>query len=122
MTPIVIPPTYFKVLSNLFLQEVWHRAERQLSSCKTWVFCGYSFPDADMHVKYLLKRIQVNSGQPRKVIVLNWHKDKNEHEAEQELSRFQRFFGTPVELNYERLSFEQFAEAPHHLLQTAEII
>jgi hypothetical protein len=44
--PIVVPPTYFKVLSNIFLQEVWHRAEQLLSTCRTWVFCGYSFPDA----------------------------------------------------------------------------
>ncbi len=83
-TPIIIPPTYFKVLSNIFLQEVWHRAETVLSNCRTWVFCGYSFPDADMHVKYMLKRVQVNSQLPRKIVVVNWHAKKHLKEGLEE--------------------------------------
>jgi hypothetical protein len=43
--PIIIPPTYFKALSNLYLREIWHAAERELSECDRIVFCGYSFPD-----------------------------------------------------------------------------
>jgi NAD-dependent SIR2 family protein deacetylase len=114
--PIIIPPTYFKVLSNVFLQEVWHRAEKTLSSCRTWVFCGYSFPDADMHVKYLLKRVQVNSPGQRKIMVVNWHEDKEPHAAAAEQQRYRRFFGDTAQLKYEKLSFEQFAADPNQML------
>jgi len=114
--PIVIPPTYFKVLSNIFLQEVWHRAENILSSCRTWVFCGYSFPDADMHVKYLLKRVQVNSPGCLKILVVNWHEPKEPHQADEEEQRYQRFFGAAARLKYEKSSFEQFAADPNRLL------
>jgi hypothetical protein len=116
--PIIIPPTYFKVLSNIFLQEVWHRAENVLSSCRTWVFCGYSFPDADMHVKYLLKRVQVNTPGLRKIFVVNWHKTKTRREAAEEEHRYRRFFGTAAQLKYERLSFEEFAEHSGQMLQS----
>jgi NAD-dependent SIR2 family protein deacetylase len=116
--PIIIPPTYFKVLSNIFLQEVWHRTENELSSCQTWVFCGYSFPDADMHVKYLLKRVQVNSPGLRKILVVNWHEAKRDLEAAEEEERYLRFFGTTAQLKYERLSFQQFAADPSRFLQS----
>lgn len=110
--PIIIPPTYFKVLSNLYLQEVWNVAEQMLSHSDTWVFCGYSFPDADMHVKYLLKRVQVNSLKLRRVVVFNWHLGKNEREADDERNRLQRFLGQAFKVDYTEHSFEDFANAP----------
>jgi hypothetical protein len=115
--PIIVPPTYFKLLSNLFLQEVWHRTEQILSGCRTWVFCGYSFPDADMHVKYLLKRVQVNSSQPPTLLVVNWPETKERHRASEEEDRYRRFCGTAAELRYERISFEQFAADPNRSLE-----
>jgi hypothetical protein len=109
--PIIIPPTYFKVLSNIFVQLVWYRAEQVLKACRAWIFCGYSFPDADMHVKYLLKRVQVNSAFP-KVFIVNWHKDKEPRLAQEEENRFRRFLGTQSKVEYKKISFEQFAEKP----------
>jgi NAD-dependent SIR2 family protein deacetylase len=115
--PIIIPPSYFKVLSNLYLQEVWNLAEQALSRADMWVFCGYSFPDADMHVKYLLKRVQVNSSKLRKVLVFNWHRLKEKKDADAEQHRLQRFFGKGFDLEYTKNSFEDFASDPFTLLQ-----
>jgi NAD-dependent SIR2 family protein deacetylase len=114
--PIIIPPTYFKVLSNLYLQEVWNAAEKVLADSEIWVICGYSFPDADIHVKYLLKRIQVNSARLRKVIVLNSHPDKDPHDGSNEQLRLQRFFGSGFEIDYRKNSFEDFVSDPLGLL------
>ena len=109
--PIIIPPTYFKVLSNIFIQLVWHKAEQMLKSCRMRVFCGYSFPDADMHVKYLLKKVQVNSAPP-KVVIINWHKGKEPHEAKEEEKRYRRFLGAASNVEYSKVSFEEFAKWP----------
>ncbi|MBI3476587.1 MAG: SIR2 family protein [Acidobacteria bacterium] len=114
--PIVIPPSYFKVLSNLYLQEVWNAAEQLLSKSDVWVFCGYSFPEADMHLKYLLKRVQVNSSKFRRVLVFNWHSKKKKNEAKTEENRLKRFFGSGFDLDYKRNSFEDLVSDPLTLL------
>ena len=114
--PIVIPPTYFKVLSNIFIQLVWYRAEQLLKSCRVWVFCGYSFPDADMHVKYLLKKVQVNS-EPPKVVIINWHQGKEPQVAEEEERRYRRFLGAASNVEYHQTSFEQFAGNPSDVVR-----
>jgi hypothetical protein len=114
--PIVIPPSYFKVLSNLYLQEVWNAAEKVLCNSDMWVFCGYSFPDADMHFKYLLKRVQVNSSRPRKVPVFNWYDLKNPDEAANEQLRLRRFFGSKFDVDYKKNSFQELVRDPLTLL------
>jgi NAD-dependent SIR2 family protein deacetylase len=110
--PIIVPPTYFKAMSNIFLQQIWQQAEHVLSRCHTWIFCGYSFPDADMHVKYLLKRVQVNARTLRRVFVVNWHSHKAPCEAATEEERYRRLFGANTPVHYAETSFEEFAASP----------
>jgi hypothetical protein len=47
-------------LNNAFLSAIWNRTDVALCKIKHIIFCGYSFPDADLHIKYLLKRVQTN--------------------------------------------------------------
>ena len=54
--PLIVPPTFYKDLNNVFLSSIWNRADLALRKADHIVFCGYSFPDADIHIKYLLKR------------------------------------------------------------------
>jgi NAD-dependent SIR2 family protein deacetylase len=111
--PIIIPPTFFKVMSNFYLQQIWKRAEEKLKEARRIIFCGYSFPDADMHIKYLLKRAEVNrSGQPPKVFIVNEHESKDDHEREMERGRYLRFFRNKGLVHWTKLSFEQFAANP----------
>lgn len=114
--PIIIPPTYFKVLSNLHLQIAWDHAEKALATAKTWVFCGYSFPDADIHVKYLLKRAEINSPKHRDVLILNWHEGKDSSLQREEHNRYQRFFGPYSTIHMPRLGFEDLASRPEATL------
>lgn len=112
MLPVIVPPTFFKDMSNVFLNMVWNKAEASLRDAEHIIFCGYSFPDADMHVKYLLKRIQTNRASSRslKIDVVNNHPGKNVHLAEKEMNRYRRFLGANV--NYTPYSFADFAKNP----------
>lgn len=111
-SPIIVPPTFFKNFSKVFLNQVWNKAEFELLDVDHLVFCGYSFPDADMHVKYLIKRIQKNrpDSKPLKISVVNNHPGKTDATKKEEKNRFVRFLGFGVD--YTNYSFEEFANDP----------
>ncbi len=77
MIPIIIPPTFFKVMSNFHLQQIWRKAELALRQAKRIFFCGYSFPDADIHIKYLLKRAEIYKGSSPEIFIINHFPEKN---------------------------------------------
>lgn len=53
---VVEPPSYFKKYKNYYLQTVWSKLHTTLSAADKLVFIGYSMPDADVMIKYALKR------------------------------------------------------------------
>jgi hypothetical protein len=108
MIPIIIPPTFFKVMSNHFLQQIWRETENVLLTTKRVVFCGYSFPDADVHVKYLLKRAEVNRGTTPEIYVFNNHRGKKDEIKKQEKERYERFFSEKSKISYLDKSFDDF--------------
>lgn len=113
--PIIVPPTYFKNMSNIFLSTVWRKSEMLLRESDAIVFCGYSFPEADIHIKYLLKRIQTSRKKDNlKIIVVNNHKQKRESTKEKEKIRYERFLGKDV--IYTEYSFEDFAKDPKKII------
>jgi hypothetical protein len=116
-TPLIVPPTFYKDMSNTFLSTVWNRTDVALQCVKQVVFCGYSFPDADIHIKYLLKRAQTNRQEELRFIVINDHPGKKEEEKKLERERFRRFLGPRVQ--YTDFSFEEFAQNPMNALQDA---
>jgi hypothetical protein len=109
-SPLIVPPTFYKDFSNVFLSSIWNRTDIALRKVKHIIFCGYSFPDADIHIKYLLKRAQVNRSGALRVTVVNNYPGKDADSAAQERERYQRFLGPAVE--YTDRSFEQFAGDP----------
>lgn len=117
IVPIIVPPTYYKDMSNAFLSMIWHKAEQSLSQVEHVFICGYSFPDADMHVKYLLKRIQTNRTRPLSFTVFNHHRGKSEQQTADEKQRFTRFLGSRVD--FTRRSFEEFASSPMQYIPPA---
>ncbi|QVW35807.1 SIR2 family protein [Geobacter sulfurreducens] len=108
MIPIIIPPTFFKVMSNFFLQQIWREAENTLIAARRIIFCGYSFPDADVHIKYLLKRIELNTGTCPDIYIFNSHHGKGDEVKEQEKQRYERFFSDKTKIYYLDKSFEDF--------------
>lgn len=109
MIPIIIPPTFFKVMSNYYLQQIWRSAEEILMNVERIYFCGYSFPDADIHIKYLFKRVEMNSGsEPAEIYVINNHYGKSKEQKVQERQRYIRFFSKKEKVHYLDRSFEEF--------------
>jgi len=114
--PVLVPPTYFKEMSNPYLVAVWEKTERVLRQCEQIVFCGYSLPDADIHIKYLLKRGQLNRAVPCPTIkVLNWYPGKDLRVSEDEKIRYHRLFGADS-VDFEEISFQTFSEHPEACL------
>jgi NAD-dependent SIR2 family protein deacetylase len=108
--PIIVPPTYYKNMSNHVLSSVWNKCEVELRDTKHLIFCGYSFPEADTHIKYLLKRIQYNNSGLRKITVINHFENKCDKAIEIERARYKRFFGEIVD--YRLNTFQDFASNP----------
>ncbi|MEG0292116.1 MAG: SIR2 family protein [Anaerovoracaceae bacterium] len=114
--PIMVPPSYYKDMTNIYLSTIWHLAEQKLLEVDHLIFCGYSFPNADMHIKYLLKRAQVNRKSSKlKITVINDFDNKEESKRLMEANRYKRFFGEDV--NFEMISFEEFALDPMKIIK-----
>jgi NAD-dependent SIR2 family protein deacetylase len=56
LRPLLIAPTHLKDYRNPHLAQVWYHAERVLRECDRAILVGYSLPEDDIEVIYLLKR------------------------------------------------------------------
>jgi len=56
LRPVLITPTYRKDYRNPHIAQVWYQAERELQQANRIIIVGYSLPDDDVEVAYLLKR------------------------------------------------------------------
>lgn len=109
---LIIPPTYFKDFKNPILKTIWSQCEKDLSQSEHIIFCGYSFPDADIHVKTLLLDA-LSNGTDRKITIINGVKELSVQE--QERKRFERVLG---KINYTNYDFQTFAKTPYKLLDS----
>jgi hypothetical protein len=76
------------------------------------VFCGYSLPDADLHIKYLLKRAELNrQGAPPEVYIVNGRDEEcRKRQREDERERYLRLWRDPSLLHFKNLSFEDLCQ------------
>jgi hypothetical protein len=56
LRPLLIAPTHLKNYRNAHVAQVWYEAEQLLRRATRVVFVGYSLPEDDVEVVYLLKR------------------------------------------------------------------
>ncbi|MCL2410115.1 MAG: hypothetical protein FWC97_00590 [Treponema sp.] len=56
MNSILITPTFIKDLNILQLKNIWHNALIDISEASKIIIIGYSFPEADFEMRYLLKK------------------------------------------------------------------
>lgn len=110
LQPIIIPPTYYKNMSNFFITSLFKKFDEILREVEHIIFCGYSFPDADLHLKYYFKRAENNRLNNLKITVINNYNGKTDASKDYEKNNYLRFFTSKV--NYTEKSFEEFAAAP----------
>ena len=70
--PVLITPTHLKDYRNPHVAKVWALAEQALRSAERAIIVGYSLPDDDLDVIYLLKRGlgQLAQEAPRNITVV----------------------------------------------------
>ncbi len=54
--PVLISPTYLKDYRNPHISRIWYEADQMLRAAERVIIVGYSLPDDDLDVFYLLKR------------------------------------------------------------------
>jgi hypothetical protein len=56
LRPLLVAPSHLKDYRNPHLAQVWYEAQRVLRQADRVIFVGYSLPDDDVEVVYLVKR------------------------------------------------------------------
>jgi hypothetical protein len=110
MKSVIIPMTYYKDMSNPFIQQIFLKADEILRQADKIFICGYSFPDADIHIKHLLKRAERFKRETPEIYVINHHKSKTKKQKKEEELRFTRFFMDKGKIHYTDKSFQKFVK------------
>jgi hypothetical protein len=101
--PFIVPPTWQKAYDNPYLGTIWLKAEGALMRANRVYFIGYSLPESDIHIRYLLKRSLYRKREKILITVVDKErKDGSECEA-----RYERMFHN---VTYLPIGFEKFAE------------
>lgn len=100
LRPLLIAPTHLKDYRNPHLSQVWYEAESVLREATRAVFVGYSLPEDDVEVVYLLKRSLARPNPPQ-ITVIEYDKDDpnrslTEHPAGR---RYRALFGDNTEFH-----------------------
>jgi hypothetical protein len=81
--------SYRKSFRTAAYSAIWNEAENILAESGTWIFIGYSLPEADFELKHLIKSAELripNKNKERRIEAVLY-------QDEQAKSKFERFFG-----------------------------
>ena len=104
LEPLIISPTLLKEFDNAHIQMIWHNAYVDLCEAERIVFIGYSLPEADYHLRTLLKRAIRSDAQ---ITVVLTEKDKPPQNCEAHVqqkyaaSHYTAFFGQEPRVKFE---------------------
>ena len=93
---LMIAPTSRKDYRNPHITSIWYRAERLSQSADRVIFVGYSLPENDVDVIYLLKR-SLSNLPPEKVTVVEFDKSERTLESHPVGQRYRSLFGSSIE-------------------------
>lgn len=92
-------PTHLKANSNFIFSKLYDEASYLVGNAKQLVFVGYSFPEADVHIRALVRRCFSEDG---KIIVINKSRAKDLKHRYEGLSR---------DVDYYEYTFERFVKS-----------
>lgn len=104
--PVLITPTHKKDYRNPHIARIWHQAERMLRDADHVIFVGYSLPEDDVEVIYLLKRGVIKPG--RRVTVVEYDKKRRRVDNHPVGARYKSLFG---EVEWHNGGFEKYVAA-----------
>jgi hypothetical protein len=107
--PVLITPTQLKDYRNPHIARVWYEAGRALRDAQAAIFVGYSLPDDDLDVAYLLKR-GLSHLPSNKITVVEWTAPGEPTELQQHSvgKRYRTLFGPQLE--WRPMGFEAWVE------------
>lgn len=91
---LIMPPSYIKSLNQPIISQLFSEASREIRDAKKIVFVGYSFSDADVHIKALFKKQLRNN---TKVFVVNSRKAKTLEDKYYAITKNVEFINLPFE-------------------------
>lgn len=92
-------PTHLKTNHNFIFNKLYDEASYLVGSAKQLVFVGYSFPEADVHIRALVRRCFAENG---RIIVINKSRAKDlKH----------RYEGLAKNVEYYEYTFEKFVKS-----------
>lgn len=100
MESVMITPTYRKDYRNPHISRIWYEAERALREARNVIFIGYSLPEDDVEVIYLLKR-GLHGRDPKQITVVEMANDNVRQ-------RYRQLFG---EIDWQPLGFQGWLDA-----------
>lgn len=102
LRPLLIAPTHLKDYRNPHLAQVWYEAERMLRGTTKVIFIGYSLPDDDVEVIYLLKR-SLSHLLPGQITVVEFDSMMSSLEKNAVGRRYRTLFGDGIDWHPEGL-------------------
>jgi hypothetical protein len=72
MRPLLVAPSHLKDYRNPHLAQVWYEAQRVMRQAARVIFVGYSMPDDDVEVVYLVKRSLAHITDPKQITVIEY--------------------------------------------------
>lgn len=105
--PVMISPTYFKDYRNPHISRIWYEADQVLRKAGRVIIIGYSLPDDDLDVLYLLKR-GLSHLQPEQIHVVEYDSGGRSLELHPVGQRYLTLFGPDI--NWYTNGFEGFLD------------
>jgi hypothetical protein len=105
LRPLLIAPSHLKDYRNPHLTQVWYEAERLLRQAERIIFIGYSLPEDDVEVIYLLKRgLTRDVGKPPVAVTVVEYDPKNPGLRDHAVGRrYRALFGDSIDWHPEGL-------------------
>lgn len=107
-TPLLIPPTWNKT-GNANIKSVWGLAYKLISRSEKLVFIGYSIPETDIYLKYLLINGIKDCENLKKVDIVCYNESDDDMKKQKE--RYYRFFEENFKMKavkYYNIKFEDW--------------
>jgi len=99
LTSLIQAPSHLKTNNNFIFNKLFDEAGYTIRNAKKLVFIGYSFPEADVHIRALVKR---NFNPNNEIIVINKSSAKDLVHRYETLSN---------RVNYKEMTFEKFLKS-----------
>lgn len=99
LSSLIQVPTHFKATYNYIFNKLYDEASYLVGNAKQLVFVGYSFPEADVHIRALVRRCFAENG---RIVVINKSRTKELKHRYESLSKY---------VEYHEMMFEHFVRS-----------